>query len=387
MNENTCISRRQALKATGGVIGSTTLLTQTAAGEETENPPIKGKDRELRYYQANPEQGFYHGYYLATPGYISLPRDEYRPLGMQHPKPPLNVFGGMVHQDHTSDGERDHPISDVKEKAKDLIESGGLFGESNDLAIPLLIPVFETPSIDKYPGYLPSLNHGAMQVTDDKFERLDLQLLNMITHAKEKLNANDEKLVSEDGVIMNTFSASSMFSNRFALMHPSEVAGLTLGGAAVRTIPADNWNGHPLPYPLGTAGLESMIDGDLDIEAYKSIPKLMYLNEGDEKNFVKFDNFFEYPDDVLREIYPETSPSKQWETTQQIQNELNNNVTFTTYAGGSHNDITDENLDDIPEFYIENDLLISGRQRFENGRQDEYTFSLMDLFEKLLNLL
>lgn len=384
MNENIYISRRQALKTTGGVIGSTTLLTQTASGE-TENPPIKGKDRELRYYPANPEQGFHHGYYLATPGYISLPRGEYRPLGMQYPKPPLNVFGGMVHQDPYANGERDHPISDVKEKAKSLMENGGLFGESNDLAIPLLIPAFETPSIGEYSGYFPSLNYGAMQVTDDKFERLDLQLLNMITHAKEKLNANDEKLVSEDGVIMNTFSASSMFSNRFALMHPSEVAGLTLGGAAVRTIPADNWNGYQLPYPLGTAGLESMIDGELDIEAYKSIPKFMYLNEGDEKNFVKMTNFFEYPDDVLREIYPEKPALEQWETTQQIQNELGNNVTFTTYAGGSHNDIVDQNYADIPEFYLENDLLISGRQRFENDENYDKDFSLIQFFKHIFN--
>ena len=72
-----------------------------------------------------------------------------------------------------------------------------------------------------------------MLIAEGPLERIDLQLIAMIEHARAMLMERD--LQVQDRILMDGFSASGTFVNRFAALHPQFVRAVAAG--AVNGLP------------------------------------------------------------------------------------------------------------------------------------------------------
>ena len=119
---------------------------------------------------------------------------------------------------------------------------------------PILIPI--VPSVQ---GNVPDYQQLSIECFSDEmkdkraYERIDLQYLECIESAKKELEALTHKRVPKK-VFLNGYSASGVFAQRFALIHPEIVDKCCVGGAAGSIpIPEDN-----IGYPIGIVDFEKL---------------------------------------------------------------------------------------------------------------------------------
>lgn len=135
---------------------------------------------------------------------------------------------------------------------------------------PVVIPI--VPSIDGE-GYYQELSRDCLKGKTTS-ERIDTQYLKCIESAKEKIKEITGKSVAEK-VFLNGYSASGVFAQRFALIHPEVVSKCCIGGA-VGSIPIPD---ETLPYPCGIKDFKELFGREFDLEDYKKIGFAYYVGE------------------------------------------------------------------------------------------------------------
>lgn len=103
---------------------------------------------------------------------------------------------------------------------------------------PILIPF--TPDVRGGRPYYQQLSRECFEESENgeyeiQFPRIDLQIINAINDAKNKINQITGKNVTEK-IFLNGYSSSGVFAQRFALIHP-EIVGRALIGGASGSIP------------------------------------------------------------------------------------------------------------------------------------------------------
>jgi len=165
---------------------------------------------DTRLVDADPDAGFTYPYYLYAPDRVE-----------SDPDTPL-----LVEPNNTGTATDD--FDQHLERARDRAE-GGAGTLASRLGAPLLVPVFPRPRKEPVDGthYVHQLDETTMGIDSGPLERVDLQLLRMGEHAREKLAAEDYPV--DDGIMLNGFSASGNFADRFTVLHPDEVVSVTAG--------------------------------------------------------------------------------------------------------------------------------------------------------------
>ncbi|MBQ9267369.1 MAG: alpha/beta hydrolase [Clostridia bacterium] len=107
-------------------------------------------------------------------------------------------------------------------------------------------------------------------------QRIDLQVLECIQDAKRFISETTNTRVKEK-VFLNGYSASGVFAQRFALIHPEIIHRCCIGGAA-GSIPIPN---EELGYPLGTKDYKALFGKELDETEYKKIDFAYYVGQGE----------------------------------------------------------------------------------------------------------
>ncbi|WP_276257342.1 hypothetical protein [Haloglomus litoreum] len=99
--------------------------------------------------------------------------------------------------------------------ARETIERGTPRRMADSLGVPLLVPVFPRPRSDPVDGshYVHQLDRDTLAIEEGPLERVDLQLLAMVDHARAALAESD--LSVRERVLLNGFSASGNFADRF----------------------------------------------------------------------------------------------------------------------------------------------------------------------------
>jgi len=139
---------------------------------------------------------------------------------------------------------------------------------------PVLIPII--PSVNGGIPYFQQLSKESFDVSNDNpFYRIDLQVLNVIQDAKQRISKNTE--ISEK-VFLNGYSSSGVFAQRFALLHPEIVDTLCVGGAS-SSIPTPITE---LKYPLGIADYHDITGKPFDFETYSQIKFRYYVGSLEE---------------------------------------------------------------------------------------------------------
>ena len=147
---------------------------------------------------------------------------------------------------------------------------------------PILVPLL--PSFNNGVPYFQQLSVECFDASKTgKFHRIDQQVVSMIEDAKKIITGLSGKKVPEK-IILNGYSASGVFAQRFALLHPELVSAACIGGAiGTMPLPLEQHQGKEIAYPLGIADYEKLTGKPFNIEAYKKIKFTYYVTEGENE--------------------------------------------------------------------------------------------------------
>lgn len=189
-----------------------------------------------------------------------------------------------------NDGDTLFVESNNEENPKDLNKSAEMITQKvlelmsgSNIKSPILIPILPTEGIDGRP-YFQQLSHECFGENLPKEKtRIDLQLLNVLQDAKQRIfQLTDKKL--DEKIFMHGYSASGVFAQRFALIHPEVVGAVCVGGAIGSIpMPLTEENGIPLDYPVGVNNYAEIFGKEFNFEAYKKINFRYYVAEKEDK--------------------------------------------------------------------------------------------------------
>lgn len=203
------------------------------------------------------------------------------------------------------------------------------------LKIPILVPIFPRPASQPL-IYTHALDNDVMITEDHVLKRPDLQLIEMIEDAKTELIKHN--ILTEDKVLMNGFSASATFVNRFAFLHPKKIKAIATGGLnGVLMLPLKKYKKQLLNYPLGINNIEGFISKEFDSEAYKAIPQFIYMGANDENDAVDYDDAYSHEErNIIYKTIGKKMQPDRWQNCQKKYNEYGINAQFKTYQSIGH---------------------------------------------------
>jgi hypothetical protein len=150
---------------------------------------------------------------------------------------------------------------------------------SDRLGVPLLVPAFPRPESEPvdWRHYTHQLDTETMAIESGDLARIDKQLLRMVEDARNVLS-DQEYTARTDGMLLNGFSASGNFVNRFAALHPDEVLSVSAGGInGTAFLPITEADGHTLNYQIGAANIADLTREPFDIEAFRDVNQFLYM--------------------------------------------------------------------------------------------------------------
>lgn len=293
--------------------------------------------------EPDPEAGFRLPYALYTPN--STP-DAARPLLVE----PLNQPGAETG-------------SDLRSQVRSTAATSPLFSAAHDLGLPGIVPgIPRTPNDTgtEIPGLaLPSVHSPGKldELATDAFpaaslRRVDRQVVGMIQDAKGRL-ADDGYPVAST-IHMTGFSASAHFSTRFALLYPSLINAVTVGGDGAHPLPRASIDGVELPYPLGIADYESVVGQSFDSGRWSEIAQYIYVGREDQP-LPDTDRRSYWPispryEERAVEVFGENRVTERLPVTRSVYEDAGADATFRIYDGVGHR-LTGEIIDDVRGFH------------------------------------
>lgn len=289
------------------------------------------KSDSLLVVKKNPKKGFHNDYILFIPKKTSLNKELFL----------------LVEPNNT--GKTSDSIAVHKKYAIDLASVSSVGNNiATELKIPLLVPIFPRPASQPL-LYTHALDKDVMEVKTPELKRLDLQLLEMISDARNILSAMN--IVTAQKVFMNGFSASATFTNRFSFLHPEKIKALAMGGFnGELMLPQQEINGVKLNYPIGINDFRKLFGKRFYIEAYKSIPQFIYMGALDENDAVQFDDAYNENERKIINGNIGINVQERYVECQKIYTKNKINPIFKTYQNVGHWTTSEVNLEVIKFF-------------------------------------
>jgi hypothetical protein len=312
-----------------GLAGLLSLVSAEAAEPAPTPTPGKG---ELVEIPAAPEKGFNFSYLLFLPEPGEGKKYDYL----------------LVETNNTGRTSDDLEVHRAAAIALARDSSVGNF-VAKALRIPLLVPVFPRPSSTGL-VYTHSLDRDTIVIADGPLKLLDLQLLAMIADARPRLEKMQRPVRAK--VLMNGFSASGLFANRFALLHPEAVAAAAFGGInGFITLPVAELKSRPLNFPVGIADLEKVSGRPFDRSVYLAIPQFAYMGAEETNDAVVYkDAYSDEERTLIFELLGRKMMPDRWEAVQAVYQSEKVPIQFKTYAGIGHG--TDGRINkEVAEFF------------------------------------
>lgn len=274
--------------------------------------------------EAAPERGFNYPYYLTRP----KERDERRPLLVE----PHNIG------EPTDEFQRHRELA--KRRAAD--QTGQEIAAA--LGAPFLVPVFPRPLSDPVDltHCVPMLDAETMQLSGGPLERVDQQLLAMVDDARDRLDAHGYSVGEQ--FMLNGFSATGNFVNRFAALHPDRVQSVSAGGInGLAILPEQSeevrvMGERPLRYPVGVANVEALTGDPFDEEAFREVYQFIYIGEEDDNDSLLYPDAWTDPErrGVAVLTYGEDIHDQRFPRCAASYREAGANAVFRVYEAVGH---------------------------------------------------
>ena len=223
---------------------------------------------------------------------------------------------------------------------------------ARSLGSPLLVPVFPRPG-SNWRAYTHALDRDTLEINEGQLKRIDLQLTAMIKYAQRLLRTNGFKI--RDQIFMHGFSASAKFCSRYSFLHPEMVRAAASGGVnGLPTLPVSEWNGYELPFPIGIADIEKLIDKPFNEKAFRRVAHYIYMGYFDRNDTLPSrDAWSEEEADIIKKALAEKMMPDRWKLAQKIYKDQDIDAQCVTYNGVSHS-IKEQMLDDVVKFFKAN---------------------------------
>ncbi|HEU5289395.1 MAG TPA: hypothetical protein VFU05_02055 [Cyclobacteriaceae bacterium] len=205
---------------------------------------------------------------------------------------------------------------------------------ADELNVVLIVPAFIRPSTD-WKIYTHALDRDVLTTKREDLSRIDLQLLAMIDEARSKLKEGG--IDSKEKFLLQGFSASGMFANRFVMLHPDRVLAVAAGSPGGWPIaPVRSYQNEMLPYPAGISDLEILTGKPFDSAAYVNIPQLIYMGSADDNDSLDFSDGWDKDASAKVDSLFGSDPLTRWPQAQLLYKKANAHVTFLLVDGAGH---------------------------------------------------
>ena len=298
--------------------------------------PFDFSPQQLIYVQALPLEGFNFPYFLFIPQGIPKGR-------------PIRLLVEPNNSGTSNDDLQFH-----LRRAKDQLQRGRPGRHlAEELGVPLLVPAFPRPRSD-WRIYTHALDRDALLIEEGPLERIDLQLIAMIDYARAALM--ERGLQVQDTILMNGFSASGNFVNRFAALHPQLVRAVVAGAVnGLPIFPLAKLDGTELPYPIGIADIGQLTGIPFDQAAYESVSQYIYMGYLDRNDTYPYDDAWNDAERALiARLFGEEMMPTRWQRSQALLAKWVPAAQLVTYDSTAHR-IRPEMLADIVAFFRANE--------------------------------
>lgn len=295
-----------------------------------ENDSILGVNEIAR----DPDSGFHFPYFLYVP-----PTE-----GKWNANKPL-----LVHQNNSPSTSDDFSYHKKHARSKLDTPSGQI---SDELGIPLLVPVTPRPHEISDAQRLQAMSDRALRLKEEQLARIDLQIVRMIEHAQKRLDSNSHPV--QNKVILNGYSGSGKFAQRFSMLHPGRVLSVTAGGlAGLPILPVTEAKGHVLNYYLGIADMMDLTGEQANPEAFGKIAHFYYEGAKDTTNFIPEDETHrdEMKDTALK-VYGEDMVEDRVPFARETFQEAEIPIKYRIYEDNGHERAPVEDLIAFHEPYV-----------------------------------
>ncbi len=311
------------------IISGFLLILSAAVFCLAQNQAVDPKD--IIKIEANAVKGFAYPYYLYVPPAL-------RTAQLQTKTQTILVIPNNTGK--VNDALEFHD-ADVKKRMANNGQIGAL------LKTAVLMPVFPRPATD-WRIYTHALDRDALLTAKKEFARFDRQLVAMIDDARRILKK--DKLKFDKKVLLTGFSASGMFANRFAFLHPDRVKAAAIGSPGGWAIaPVAAFKEKTLRYPIGIYDFKIVTGEKFDLKKAQKVPLFIFLGDKDDNDSVVFGDSYEDADkDLIFELFGKT-PVERWEISKTLYQEARMNAEFKLYPNVKHT-VTVEMRDDIRTF-------------------------------------
>lgn len=285
--------------------------------------------------ESDPKAGFNYPYFLFVPP-TSGDWDDQTPL--------------LVEPNNTGTSTDD--FSKHEERARNLIEGGTARQLSEKLGVPLLVPVFPRPRSQPvdWHHYVHQLDRETLQISEGDLERVDLQLLDMVEHAQDKLAA--ESYPVREKIMLNGFSASGNFADRFTVLHPERVLSVTAGGLnGMALLPLEEAKGQTLKYHVGISDVEELIGRSVNLDALDEVNQFLYMGAEDSGDTIGYNDAWtsDELEQTALDVYGEDMIEDRFPFCQQAYEEVGVEAQFQIYQEAGHS--PRDAMDDLVEFH------------------------------------
>lgn len=309
------------------------ILIFSAASAVVSQAPTPLTDKDFVRVDGDSKSGFGYPYYYYVP-------PELKVAAARKQRQTILVLPNNT-------GKLDDDLAVHEADVKKRMASVGSIASA--LMVAVLMPVFPRSASD-WQTYTHALDRDSMITTKAEYRRFDLQLVAMIDDARSRLE--QDGLSFEKRVLINGFSASGMFANRFTFLHPDRVKAAAIGSPGGWPIaPVEKYKDKTLRYPIGVADLKAVAGKKLDLKALRNVPLFVFLGDKDTNDSVPFDDSYDFEDRELINPLLGPTPISRWKIAEQLYKEAGLNAEFRLYPDVPHT-VTPLMRDDIRAFLM-----------------------------------
>ena len=296
-------------------------VTEPTEYELTVENPAAYANVAPQFIEAAPDSGFNYPYYLLNP------------TGTRSGDVPL-----LVEPNNTGTATND--FTTHREAARATAVNRNANQIAQELGVPLLVPVFPRPDGEPvdYTYYTHQLDQDTLELSKTALERIDLQLLNMVEHAKSEV-LSDSEYSFTDEIMLNGFSASGNFVDRFTMLHSDRVQSVTAGGLnGMALLPLETADGHTLDYHVGIADIPEITGSSVDLKALDDVDQFLYMGGEDTNDTIPFLDAWtsEELKQTALDVYGEDMITGRFPTSQDAYNQAGVQAQFRIYEGLGH---------------------------------------------------
>jgi len=312
------------------IADDTAVITVGESPEATRSSPTSYDTKPgVQKIEADPDAGFDSPYFLYTPkapdsADDSVNDSQQRPLLVE-----IYCWGAFRNR---------------VENARETIQGGTMRGVGDATNSPVLVAPLPFRVGSRF-----GLRPGT-QVTDPRHERVDLQLLAMVSDAKSRLDGG--RYTVADQIHFDGGSSAGVFIDSFAALHPERVSVFASGANGMAVLPLADLSddipthGTPkrttVPWPIGVADLDKLADTEFNREAWMEIDQFRWIGAEDQDPDSPGDYTHKIykesgeSDELVRDIFGSLQVDHRFETSREIYDHLGVPATFSVFEGAGH---------------------------------------------------